>query len=142
MAFICLNTEKKRSFVMSVCLLVLSFTELTDVFHSRVLRNIVSTALVLWLSSSVFRTDSNTLPPYIPASVNIGILLTYCLEHTWCELRKGARKVWTRFRDWNIDWMIRMSQPAPHQHEVQLLPLHNSTAAAAGIVIETERSVH
>ena len=142
MAFICLNIEKKRGFVMSVCLLVLSFTNFTDVFYSLVLRYLVSTALVLWLSSVVFRTDSNTLPPYIPASVNIGVLLAYCLDHTWHELWKGTRRVWTGFRDWNIDWMIRMLQPAPHHHEMQLLPRHNSVAATAGIVIETERSVH
>ena len=142
MSFVCLNIEKKKSFVMSVCLLVPSITDLADVLHSRVLRYLVSTALVLWLWSVVFRTDSSTLPPYIPASVNIGILLAYCLDHIWHELRKGVRKVWTGFRDWNIDWMIRMLQPAPHHHEVQLLPLHKSTPATAGIVIETERSVH
>ena len=142
MAFVCLNIEKKKSFVMSVCLLGPSITDLADAYHSRVLRYFVSTALVLWLSSLVFGTDSSTLPPYIPTSVDIGILLTYCLNHTWQELRKGIRRVWTRFRDWSIDRMIRMLLPGPRHHEVQLLPLHDSPAAAAAIVLETERSIH
>ena len=134
-----LHKHREDEELCHVCLPVApSLTGLADIVYSRVLRYLVST----WFSSVVLRTDSKTLPPYIPISVVIGILLTICLDHIWHESRKAIRGVCVKFRDWNIDWIIRMLQPAPQHHEVQLLPLYKSTAATVGGVSEIDRSVY